>query len=323
MKNLKEINIVNLSSVLTGLIFLILISFQTEAVAQKITLEEIKKICKDSPKEDQIKVSVVRFSSRMHTRDRNQLGDELATMLTNALFEVNCFRVLESASKLDDFNAEYDLNNSGYTDNTGSSKGNMLGAQAIISGEITEYGEGESSGGAFGVKVGKQKARVGFVLKVLDVNTREVLFSESVNMEGTASGFKGLSAFRLNIAGSTDKSKALNDAVEKAIIKAAEILAKSKDSWGIEARASELNKNKTIGVIVKGIGFGDVVSFSSKLQSISDVTDVSKTFKDGAGTFGVTTALSGEELAFAILDKIGSQYEITEVNESVVKLKKN
>ena len=296
----------------------------TNVHSQDISFEEVKKICKsDIPREDRIRVSVIRFSSRMRTLNSNNLGTELATMLTNALYEVNCFRVLESASNLNDFNAEYNLNNDGYTDASGSSKGKMLGAQVIITGEITEYGEGKQTFGAFGVSVGRQKANVGFVLKVLDVNTREVLYSQSINMEGKASGFSGAQIMGLKMVGTTDRSKALNNAVEKAIIKAAEVLAKSKDEWGIESNAESLNRNKTIRVNVTGIGFGEVVSFASRLKSIDSVTKVSKSFKNGAGIFSVVTSLSGEDLAFAILEAVGIKYEITEVDNGTIKLKKN
>ncbi len=306
------------------LMVIFLYGFTNSVAAQDISFEEVKQICKsDIPREDRIRVSVVRFSSRMRTRNSNNLGAELATMLTNALYEVNCFRVLESASNMNDFDAEYQLNNSGYTDASGSSKGKMLGAQVIITGEITEYGEGKKSFGAFGVSVGKQKANVGFVLKVLDVNTREVLFSQSVNMEGKAGGFNGARILGFEMVGSTDRSKALNNAIEKAIIKAAEVLAKSKDKWGVESNAAVLNRNKSIQVVVTGIGFGEVVNLSNELKAISGVTKVTKSFKDGKGVYSVTTSKSGEDIAFDILEAVGTKFEITEVSDAFVSLKKN
>lgn len=295
----------------------------SSAICQDVSFEKVKEICKENTdREERIRVVVSSFKNDRYRRNYADLGPELATMLTNALFEVNCFRVLESASKMSEFDSEFDLGDQGYTNGMGApKKGNMLGAQVIITGEITEVSQGKKSAGAFGVSVGREKSHVGFVLKVLEASTRDVLFSESVNMDGSANGFNGLSVLNLKVVGSTDRSKSLNNAVEKAIIKATEILAKSKDNWGVEVDPT-LENLQMLTIDVTDIEFAKMVEFETFLTSISGVEQVQKSMKDGIGSFNVVTSLSESDLATALSPKISTQYKIVEVNEGKIGLAK-
>lgn len=306
-----------LKSVFALFFFSVLFSVQLEAQNPTISFEEVKKLCsEDIPREDRIRVSVVRFSSRMRS-PHNELGNELATMLTNALYEMHCFRVLESASNMGDFDQEFDIASKGYTNSSAPQKGKMLGSQAIITGEITEYAQGSKNIAFSGLKVGSEKAHVGFILKVLHPETREVLFSKSVNMEGKASGFSGLRAGGFHIAGSEDRSRALNDAVEKAIIKAAEILTKSKSSWGISTNDGVSAGNKgSVTLFVDGIQFSHLVQLNNKVQALATEGEINKSFANNQGVFAIPCDASADELAMKLLEKLGNGYEFKEVNKS-------
>ncbi|MGN6351961.1 MAG: CsgG/HfaB family protein, partial [Parafilimonas sp.] len=61
----------------------------------KVTIEDIKPICTDLPKEKKPRVTVANFKLTAPNAPRDQFGENLATMLTNALQKVQCFRVLE------------------------------------------------------------------------------------------------------------------------------------------------------------------------------------------------------------------------------------
>ena len=289
--------------------------------AQDITFEEVKEICTaDVDRQDKIRVVVTSFKYRKHSSSHANLGPELATMLTNALYEVNCFRVLESASNIGEFDKEFDLGNDGYTNNnTAPSKGNMQGAQVIVTGEITEVAEGNKNVGVFGISVGKKKAHVGFILKVLDANTRDVLFSEAVNMEGKANGFNGMKAFGVKVAGSENHSKALNNALEKAIIKATEMLAMSKDKWGIEADAF-YEDLFVYRVEIKNIDFGNLVAFQKRILLIPEVKKADLDMEGGIGAIAVATTVSESDLAISLLSEIGTQYRIVDVHNGIIGL---
>lgn len=289
------------------------------STAQDVNFEEIQEICRGVDRKERIRISVVRFSSKMRTLDNNQLGDELAAMLENALFKVNCFNVLSNDKG--DFDNEYDWTNGGYTNSTtGAQKGNLLGAQALITGEITEYAEGEKKGGGFGISFKKSKAHVGFVLQVKDPFTREMLFSESIDMEGKSTGFNGASLFGLQVAGSSDRSAALNDAVEKAIIKATEVLAKSHDGWGIEDDSNNLGQSRFM-VSLQGADFTSLMSITNKLKTTSGITSADMNMSEGVGYIGVISTINNQELAVK-LSSIANGYEIIGLDNGGVQLKK-
>lgn len=305
-------------------VFFLIIVFSSAANngnAQDITFEQVKNICNDNTAQNQkMRVVVSKFTSRMYAHDYNQLGTELATMLQNALFEVNCFNVLSSASSMDEFDAEYELTNSGYTNNSGSQKGGMLGAQFVITGEITEYGEGKKSVKALGFDVGANKANVGFVLTVRNLASRQIVFSKAVNMEGKSNGFNGVRLLGLQVAGSENRSKALNDAVEKAIIKATELLATTKDEWGVAPDPTMEGMNQLI-VSIDGIDFTSLMSFQTKLNSTSGVKKAEMNMKDGIGYLNVITSMSNQELAVK-LNGLNAGYEISGLDNGGVQMRK-
>ncbi len=304
-------------SVITFLFFLFL-SFNLQS--QSVDFEKVKKICENVERSERVRVSVIRFRSRMRTNDHNQIGEELAAMLENALFKVNCFNVLASASNKGDFDAEYSWSDQGYTNNTGAQKGNLLGAQAIITGEITEYAEGRKSAGALGINIGKSKAHVGFVLQVMDPFSREVLFSESVEMEGKSKGLNGASLFGVKLAGSSDRSVALNDAVEKAIIKATEVLADSKDQWGI-ANDTNTAGSSRVNLSLSGADFSSLLEATNKIKSISGVESANMNMNDGVGFIAVITQLSNQELAIKI-NSVINRFEIIGIDNGGIQMTK-
>lgn len=194
----------------------------------KITLEKVAEKCKDLPFEKKVMVKVARFDIS-NSKAQGKFGDELATMLTSAIQETSCFRVLEMKRNKTDLTDEWIENSDGSTDGTGAQSGKMLAAQLIATGEITEFAEGSQSTSAFGLKLGADKAKVGFILKLLDPQTGEILFSKSINHEGGGgAGFKGLKIFGIDVAGST-MNVAMADACEKAIIYAVEAMVNAKD----------------------------------------------------------------------------------------------
>ncbi|GAB3504499.1 hypothetical protein GCM10027341_34890 [Spirosoma knui] len=176
------------------------------ALAQKnkpvqITLEQIAERCKDLPRDKRLTVKVVRFSvSNTRAQEQGEFGGELATMLTNSLHKVNCFRVLETDGNMGDINDGID-------------------AQLVVTGEVTEFSEKNTS--LIGIQ--KNKVSMGFILKVLNPQTGDILFSESVNGESISTGFSS------EIFTTTRLSGAVANASEQAIIKATEVLANQKD----------------------------------------------------------------------------------------------
>ncbi len=221
-----------------NLIFLSIIAFvvgffiPNESISQAsdITFEKVKEKCKGLNREDRIRIRVTRFSvTSKAAQATGQFGEELTSIMTNAIQQTNCFRVLENLKNKEDFNSEMGLNESGATDGSGPQRGKMTTAQAIITAEITEYSEGKSSVNAVGFSLGGNKAKLGLIIKVLDPQGGEVLWSKSVNGEAKKSGLNGLSVFGLQVAGKSNLSEAMSAAVEDVVLRTVDILVKEKE----------------------------------------------------------------------------------------------
>lgn len=171
-------------------------------------------------------------------------------------------------------------------DNTGQSqKGKIVPAQALVQGKVTDFAL-DSKGGGGGIRIGgtmgsigvgasTKEARVGINVRIFDVDTSEMLASETSARSVKATGFNvsgGLNHVFGNF-GAYEKSplgeattKAIDDAVEK-------ILAKLKDrpwsasvaDWDASAKEVVINAGEEAGVQV-----GDVF----------DVYRVTKVIKD-------------------------------------------
>lgn len=170
---------------------------------QKITLEQVAEKCKDLPFDKRLTIKVARFSIS-NSKAQGQFGAEMATMLTNALQKTSCFRVLEMNRNAMDGSDE---------------GGDGTEAQLTVTGEVTEFSEKKLK--VLGVE--RNTVSVGFILKVLNPQTNDILFSESVNGEGSSSGLSSTWVTSTNLTG------AVANASEQAIIRAVEVLADKKD----------------------------------------------------------------------------------------------
>ncbi|MBD2751848.1 CsgG/HfaB family protein [Spirosoma validum] len=217
------------------LLGLSLLAMPEQLIAQKtpeVTLEKVAEKCKGLARDKRVVVKVARFNVSTKSAQANStFGDELATMLTSAIQQTNCFRVMEMNRNVGDATGEMAFAQDGFTDGSGPSAGKMVGAQLVVTGEVTDFSEGNKSTQVGGFNFGGNTATLGFTLKLLNPQTGELLFSRDINMKGNSSGFRGMKlggANGLAIGGSTE-NRAVQDAVQKAIIKSVEIMADAKD----------------------------------------------------------------------------------------------
>lgn len=282
----------------------------------EIRMEAIQEKCKDTPLEDRIRVTVARFSSTA-ANSPSILGENMSTMLTNALSEVNCFNVLEEQKNLSDMTNEIDASGSEYFNGaTGIEKGKMKLAQLIITGEVTEYNSSSTGTKVLGIGGSVKKAKIGFILKIINPQTREILKSTSINTESTTAN-----SFRFSfLAHSTDTDPAVADAMEKGIIKATEYLADEIDDIPLPSE-EQLSSNLTIVKIAD-------VSFSQKSQSLELIkktlgvksVELSK-FADSEAIYAVRHTGSTDDLATSIDKNYGSRFEITGVKSGEIDMK--
>ncbi len=204
----------------TGLIFFLLLAAMPTVFSQnKKSVEKVPATCKGLPRDQRPRITVTSFDIT-RTSAQGTVGNELAAMLANALNKTECFNVLESLQKIGGAMDEIKFNQNGTTDGSGPDAGKMKGAQLIISGEVTEFKEEK----LHVLGVGSNKAHIGFILKIMDPQTREVLWSESINKNVTKPEVR---VFNTDIAkfGST----VMEDVVEKAILDAVALIVGQKE----------------------------------------------------------------------------------------------
>ncbi len=172
------------------------LSAQKKPKEDKVTVvdDHPLKQCTDLPREKRARIRVSRFAVTTSTsaqddarknqqsnveafrsifgRNNNEpskstgaqptLGENLATMLTTSLQNVNCFRVLDNVN--DDNKKE--INDDFNSKNSSAKAGHGVGAQILAVGEVTEYNIQSKSQNIMGVGSGKKVVKLGFRLKI-------------------------------------------------------------------------------------------------------------------------------------------------------------
>lgn len=308
-----------------GLLLLMLLLTGSLAHAQKkvnVTFEKIKEECKDLPVDKRIRLTVARFT--VTTTAPAEFGGNLATMLTNALQEVNCYRVLESLKNSSDMNDEINYSQGQYAKKgSGPKMGKQLGAQVVVTGEITEFNVKSSRVGVGLLSVGSNKAKIGFILKLVNPETREVIFSKSINVEGKAGGGASIGLFGANLVSSTTSDPALANACEQGIIQAVEFMASKKDMLLMpEASAGQNSAGTTeTEVTLANANFNAFNAMTAILSSLPAFKSIEKTLSDGLATYTVVHSGTTDELLNELNKKLGGKYEVTGFGSGKIELK--
>lgn len=309
------------------LLFALLICCTKFSFAQKdvkVSFEQIKEQCANVPLEKRLRVTVPRFSVTTSSAPL-EFGGNLATMLTNALQQINCYRVLESLRNSSDMNNEIDYGESKYANKkTAAKAGKQLGAQLIITGEITEYSIKSSGIGIGLVSVGSNKAKIGFILKMVNPETREVLFSKSINVEAKASGSASLGLFGLNAVSSQKSDPAISNACEQGIIQAVEFLASKKDILQlptVDAKQNDLNTVNQTELSLSNANFSSFNEMTNLISRLLGYKSMEKTFAAGVATYTITHTGSADNLLNELNKKIGTKYEVIGFGNGKIELK--
>ncbi len=274
----------------------------TEALS--VSYEEVKSKCADRPIEDRKRIVVSHF--RVTTSNHPpELGQNMAVLLTNALQEINCFRVLEMIQNV--FEAEQE------------GQFASPNAQLLITGDITEYSVQSQSVGALGIGTSKQTVKLGFILKIVNPTTRDILWSKSVNVEGKAGSrvdvlrIPGYGGFRL--AGSTDDNSAISNALEQGVLTASQLIVDFAD--GNESAAASTITN----LIVQNSDYGQMQRMVSLVKGISGVSNVEPSFSNGVVTMQVRHTGDTQSLMGNLYSKVSSTHDVQGVKQGEIVLK--
>lgn len=302
---------------LSTLLFAAQIASPQKKKGQTITMEEIAQQCENVPVAQRVTMSVSSFNVATPTAYA-KFGDELSQMLTNALQNVQCFNVLLSTK---DSNEILDEISFGETGNTAAGatpkRGKMKGAQVIVMGKVTEFADGQSTTSFGPIKVGGNKAHLGFIIQLINTETRELIDSKSFNVDGRSNGFKGVRLFGVQTAGSTQNNKALADACEQGIIQAVEYITSTRDKLPLPDANSVSAKGGTY-FTVKNVDYGKMKVLTDVLATKGSISE--KNISQGIGTFFLENNMETDALADFINTKLGKAFSIESLESNTLTL---
>ncbi len=289
---------------------------------QKSVVEETLCKCLDKPVEERPRISVARFEAATddlisrpgqvawngeYIEPIYKLGDELAAMLMNALNESDCFHILESGNKLDDALYEIELGEEGITKAEHAPKsGEMYGAQLLITGEITEYESDFVNIFGFGI----MRAHIGYILKIVDPQTRTVVWSKSIERKFSKpapilGGDQPIAIFG---------SRAMEDAVEYSIFESVDLLTKQSDMMVTYQEKIKERKEEAqlFALNARDVSFDELMELENSLATINDIRIVSKSYKEGDGTISLRYRGSMDDFVAELMAIPGLQMQVIE-----------
>jgi len=226
------------------------------------------------------------------------VGRGIADLLIDKLLKEGTYRVIERR-EIGKIMSEQNFSNSDRADSATAAKiGRLLGVDSVIIGDITQFGRDDKTTGVGGalsnwdkygigkVKVGKAKAVVAITARLIDVNTGEILASESgrgqsarseQNLLGGGGGGGTGGGGGVDMGSSNFAQTIIGEAVSSAVTELAGKM--SADSDKIPTNSTPVN-----GLVADATGNTIIINVGSRVGvKIGDhlaITRVSKVVKD-------------------------------------------
>lgn len=228
--------------------------------------------------QDKVRIAVLNFenNSQWHWW-ADRLGEAAADELVTQLFQTGKFTVIERA-QIDAILSEQNFGQSGRVNPTQAAEiGKILGVQVMVTGSITKFSINERGASAFGVGAKYAEAESALDVRMINVNTAEILFADEAEGEKRLGGFnvRGISAYQDYDVGIA--AEALRPAVEKIAEKIAD---EADDLASIQpppSPAQIVGSNDGSFYIDKGENFGIAVGQRYEVMRVVDE------IKDAAG----------------------------------------
>jgi curli biogenesis system outer membrane secretion channel CsgG len=230
-----------------------------------------------------IRIAVTAFENKVKTPwwgPSWKIGEGLAEMLTSELSKTGQFIVVERQA-LGDIVKEQELGQGGLIrGETAARTGQILGAQIVVRGAVTEFEEQASGGGAgirfggFGAEGKVQNAHVALDIRLIDTSTGQVIASHNAAKSAPAAGggigarvgsvtFGGDAFFQTPLGQAT--RAAMQDALQFIMATAFKAVTPSFSIVKVEGGMAYLNAGATSNVRV-----GDVFMVYAKGEDLVD-----------------------------------------------------
>lgn len=202
----------------------------------------------DGPKK---RIAVLPFDNKISGRwwDRSwNIEDRLTEMVITELMKTDRFIVVERGA-LDEVMAEQDLGAGGRVRGETAAKiGEVLGAQVLVKGAITEFAEKESGGAGGialqGIAIGGRTntGHVAMDMRLIDATTGQILQSHRAESKIKSTGFGGIGFFSgIAFGGTAYKKTALGKATRGAVADAVRFVYENLDSQPWEGRVVKVD----------------------------------------------------------------------------------
>ena len=209
---------------------------------------------------DKVRVAVLNFENNSTwTYWADNLGRAAADELTTQLFRSGQFSVIERA-QLDAILAEQDLGASGaVTASTAAQIGQLLGAQLILTGSITQFSIERVSGGFRRIAGSYSRAETMLDVRMVNTSTGEIMLAEEGKDEKRFGGgfFQGAGAEREFDAGLAQEAlrPAIEQVAEKIAAQSAQFtslqpVAPAGEIVGLRGESFYVNRGENFGVQV-------------------------------------------------------------------------
>lgn len=198
------------------------------------------------------RVAVTRFDNRVKgTYGSWNIGDAMAEMLTTELIKTGRFIVVERQA-LQDMLGEQEMGQAGIIKKETAAKvGQVLGAQIIVRGVVSEFQQNESGGGGgigiggFGFGLRSSNAHVAVDIRLIDSTTGQVLQSHNAAGKAESSGV-GVSAISrdVNFNAASFRNAPIGQATRQAISNAVSFIIATMEKVPFSAKVIKFDKGK-------------------------------------------------------------------------------
>ena len=198
------------------------------------------------------RIAVTKFENKVRGVYGNwKLGEGFSEMLTTELMKTGQFVVVERQA-LQDVVGEQELGQSGLVKKETAAKvGQILGAQIIVRGVVSEFTLNESGGGAgigiAGFRLGgrSSNAHVAVDIRLVDTATGQVLQSHNAVGKAESSGVSvGVSRGDVDFGADTFKNTPLGQATRQAIRDAVQFIILNMEKMPFTAKVIKIEGNK-------------------------------------------------------------------------------
>ncbi|MBA4374219.1 MAG: hypothetical protein C0402_15315 [Thermodesulfovibrio sp.] len=238
-----------------------LVSYAYDPTSGDQQNDQYEKPAKKSPPPDTVyapytgpkkRVAVTKFDNKVKgTYGSWNIGEGMAEQLTTALIKTGRFVVVERQA-LQDVLGEQELGQTGVIKKETAAKvGQVLGAQIIVRGVVSEFEQSESGGGAgigfAGFRVGgrSSNAHVGIDIRLIDASSGQVLTSHNAVGKVESSGIAvGVSRGHLDFGADSFKNAPIGQATRQAIEDAVKFIVDTMETVPFTAKVIKIEGKK-------------------------------------------------------------------------------